>query len=331
MLTRDENVNSVSVVIPTYNRGDALGLVLDRLLLSDRNGLGEVEIVVVDDGSSIPAAPIVNTRQAPRGFTLKCVRQENAGPAAARNLGFTSSRGDIVIFIDDDILVPSELIRKHIEAHGVNPGAVIFGTCVPPVPSRNHIGRVLEAIYGSWRNNSRFERVPIISSQHLSVERRDFPTGVYSSDLKTPAAEEFELSARCCQRGIPIFNATQLSAVHDQQLAVSDLCDQQYKHAMGCAEAVCKLPDELIMDELAKIGEANGPILGHDSFTTRLKKTVKGVMATRPMRRTLISLCGVTGRVIPSRRTTAKILLLAIGISFFAGYREGMRRFGART
>jgi glycosyltransferase involved in cell wall biosynthesis len=50
-------VSIVSVVVPTYKRGEALGTVLDRLLASDRQGLAEVEIVVVDDGSPVPAAP----------------------------------------------------------------------------------------------------------------------------------------------------------------------------------------------------------------------------------------------------------------------------------
>jgi glycosyltransferase involved in cell wall biosynthesis len=90
----------------------------------------------------------VNARQPPPGFTLKCVRQENAGPAAARNLGFTASRGDIVIFIDDDILVPPELVRQHVEAHELNPGSVIFGLCVLPASPRAHINKVLELISG---------------------------------------------------------------------------------------------------------------------------------------------------------------------------------------
>ena len=71
---------------------------------------------------------------------FKCVRQENAGPAAARNLGFATSHGDIVIFIDDDILVPSDLVRLHVEAHVLNPGSVIFGGCVPPPDANNHAG-----------------------------------------------------------------------------------------------------------------------------------------------------------------------------------------------
>jgi len=322
-------VSVVSVVVPTYDRGEALGTVLDRLLASDRQGLGEVEIVVVDDGSPIPAAPIVNARQAPPGFTLKSVRQENAGPAAARNRGFTTSRGDIVIFIDDDILVPPELIRQHVEAHDLNPGTVIFGGCVPPNGANNNMGGLLESLYGSRRGRPRFERVSIIASGQLSVERKSFPDGVYASQLRTPAAEEFELSARLGQQGILAIYATQIEAIHDQRFGISDVCEQQYKHAMGCAEAVRKLPDKLIMDELAKIAAANGSVLPHDPLATKCKKIAKALMAIPPVLKSLVLLCRLTGRVVSSYRLNAKLSWLVIGVFFFAGYRQGLRRFSA--
>jgi glycosyltransferase involved in cell wall biosynthesis len=324
----NENVNIVSVVVPTYNRGEALGPTLDRLLATDRLGLGEVEIVVVDDGSPVPADPIVNARQPPPGFTLKCVRQENAGPAAARNLGFTASRGDIVIFIDDDILVPPELVRQHVEAHELNPGSVIFGLCVLPASPRAHINKVLELISGKRSSNSRFEPESIISSQHSSVERRDFLTGVYASHLRIPAAEEFDLSARLRQRGMAIFSATEISAVHDQPLEISYLCDQQYKHGMGCAEAVCKLPGTLIMDELAKIAALNGPVRPDDPLATKCKKMAKALVAIPLARQSLVLSCRLTGRVVPSHHLNAKLLWLVIAVFFFAGYRDGVRRFG---
>src|SRR5206468_718114 len=100
----------------------------------------------------------VHARKVPAGFTLTCVWQENAGPAAARNRGFATSHGDIVIFIDDDILVPPELIRQHVEAHELNRGAVVFGPCVLPRSPHAHIDKVLELISGSRSNSSRFER-----------------------------------------------------------------------------------------------------------------------------------------------------------------------------
>ena len=326
-----KTVNVVSVVVPTYNRGEALGLVLDRLLASDCQGLHEVEIIVIDDGSPDPAAPLVNARQAPSGFTLKCVRQENAGPAAARNLGFTASHGDIVIFIDDDILVPAELIREHVEAHELNPGAVIFGACLPPTEAGNHRGRLLEDLYGTRPDRSRFERVSIVASGQLSVERKSFPDEVYASQLRTPAAEEFELSARLGRRGILAVNATQIKAIHDQRFRIPDVCDQQYKHGMGCAEAVSKLPSTLIMHELARIAAANGPVLPHDPLATKCKKMAKALVANSLVRRTLVLLCEVTGRVVPSYRVNRKLLLSVIGVFFFAGYREGLGRFGPST
>jgi len=324
----NENVNVVSVVVPTYNRGEALGPMLDRLLATDRRGLGEVEIVVVDDGSPVPAAPVVSARQTPPGFMLKCIRQENAGPAAARNLGFTDSRGDIVIFIDDDILVPPELVRQHVEAHDLNPGAVVFGECIPPTGARNNMRRLLESLSGSRPNSRIFERVSLIASGQLSVERKSFPDGVYASQLRTPAAEEFELSARLRQHGTLVIYATQIEAIHDQRFGISDICDQQYKHGMGCAEAVCKLPPKLIMDELAKIAAANGPVLMQDSVATKCKKMAKALLAIPPVRWSLVSFCRLTGRIVPSCRLNTKPLWLLIGVYFFAGYREGLQRFG---
>jgi len=320
-------VSAVSVVVPTYNRGEALGAVLDRLLASDRQGLGQVDIVVVDDGSLLPAVAIVNARQAPPGLTLKCVRQENAGPAAARNLGFSASHGDIVVFIDDDILVSPELLRQHVEAHVLNPGSVVFGECVPPPSAHNHMAELLETLYASGVDRPRFERVAIIASGQLSVERRCFPTGVYASEFRTPAAEEFELSARLGQLGIPKINATQIKAIHDQGFRTLDVCDQQYKHGMGCAEAVSRLPGMLIMNELAIIATANGPVLPDDPLAIKYRKILKGLVATLWGRHTLRLLCELTSQMVPSRRMNVKLLSFVIGVFFFAGYRAGLRRF----
>ena len=74
---------NVSVVIPTYGRGDRLGAILGALLASETRGLDAVEIIVVDDGSPEPVAPVVGGRVACPPVLLRCLRQPNAGPAAA--------------------------------------------------------------------------------------------------------------------------------------------------------------------------------------------------------------------------------------------------------
>jgi glycosyltransferase involved in cell wall biosynthesis len=83
----------ISVVIPTFNRARLLERCLRSLVES---GVG-LEITVVDDGGTDDTAAITTSFP---GVLYK--RQTNAGPAAARNFGFTSSRGEYVAFIDSD-------------------------------------------------------------------------------------------------------------------------------------------------------------------------------------------------------------------------------------
>lgn len=96
----------ISVVIPTYNYGHMLPRALESVLaqLSD-----EVELIVVDDGSTDDTAEVLNEYSSgyPR---IQVIRQDNAGPAAARNNGIRMARGRYVLLLDaDDELVESAI------------------------------------------------------------------------------------------------------------------------------------------------------------------------------------------------------------------------------
>jgi glycosyltransferase involved in cell wall biosynthesis len=60
-----------------------LGAAPDALLKSDTGALNVIEVIVVNDGSPEPVAPIVEARAACRRISLRCIRQPSAGPAAA--------------------------------------------------------------------------------------------------------------------------------------------------------------------------------------------------------------------------------------------------------
>lgn len=98
-----------SVVIPVFNRGDLLRQVLDGLarqsLRADR-----FEVLVCDDGSTQSLASAVE-EFASRLPHLRHLRQVNQGPAAARNLGVAHARGDVVVFLDSDVVPESDVVR----------------------------------------------------------------------------------------------------------------------------------------------------------------------------------------------------------------------------
>jgi glycosyltransferase involved in cell wall biosynthesis len=96
----------VSVITPCLLRTAAEARLLDETLRTvDAQTEVAVETLVVDDGSPIDPAPVVAAH--PRARLL---RQPNAGPAAARNLGIRESGGAQLLFLDaDDHLMPGAL------------------------------------------------------------------------------------------------------------------------------------------------------------------------------------------------------------------------------
>ncbi len=95
----------VSVIIPAYNSRAFIRRAVDSVLIQD---YPSVEILVVDDGSEDDTAGAL----ASLGDRVRCVRQDHAGAAAARNRGVRESRGEFVAFLDsDDEWLPGRLSK----------------------------------------------------------------------------------------------------------------------------------------------------------------------------------------------------------------------------
>jgi len=99
----------VSVVIPTFNRAAMLRDLLETLCVQDVP-FDAFEVVVVDDGSTDATASVVEDFGG--RLPLRSVHQENAGLNAARNTGAEASTGEILAFLDDDVLLPPDFVRE---------------------------------------------------------------------------------------------------------------------------------------------------------------------------------------------------------------------------
>ena len=131
---------NVSTIIPAYNAASFIERALRSVYAQT---LAPAEVIVVDDESRDETAAIVEriARDAPVPTTL--VRQSNAGPAAARNRGMLSAKGDLIAYIDaDDEWLPEKLERQ-IECLAANPSAVLCCTGVMCIDAdSNEIGAV---------------------------------------------------------------------------------------------------------------------------------------------------------------------------------------------
>jgi len=117
----------VSVIIPLFNKA----LFVERALSSVvSQSFADFEVIVVDDGSSDGGPHAVESFDDQR---IRIVRQDNAGPGAARNRGIGEARGEFVAFLDaDDEWLPDylaqavRLLDEHSEAAAVTSGYFAF-------------------------------------------------------------------------------------------------------------------------------------------------------------------------------------------------------------
>ncbi len=106
----DTHINTtpvINVIIPAYNAESFIADCLDSVL--SQSGQFELDVIVIDDGSTDATVDIVRRFAAVRWLT-----QTNQGPAAARNLGLRQSTGQFVAFLDADDLWPKNKVAEQL-------------------------------------------------------------------------------------------------------------------------------------------------------------------------------------------------------------------------
>lgn len=105
-------MTKVSVIIPAYNCAQRLMHALESVA-AQTYPRESIETLVIDDGSSDDTAERVAAYAAASALNIRYVRQDNAGPAAARNHGMRLAGGDAIAFLDaDDWWQPGKLQQQ---------------------------------------------------------------------------------------------------------------------------------------------------------------------------------------------------------------------------
>lgn len=104
--------SAVSVIIPVYNPGVALGKCLESLM---SQSYSDIEFILVDDGST-DGSDIICQEFASKDDRIIYVRQENSGVSASRNSGLDIAKGRYVCFIDSDDYVDSDYVSAMVDA-----------------------------------------------------------------------------------------------------------------------------------------------------------------------------------------------------------------------
>lgn len=117
----------VTVTIQTYNQADSLRQTLQSLRALRCPDDFDYEILVVDNNSSDGTADVISECGSVLGMRLRRVFEPRQGLSHARNRAIAEARGEIICFIDDDVLVDPDWLAGHLKAYLADSRTVAVG------------------------------------------------------------------------------------------------------------------------------------------------------------------------------------------------------------
>lgn len=225
---------AISVVVPTHRRPRQLLACLEALAACTPPP-GGAEVVVVDDGGDVPLERVVGQVVSPTPIRL--VRQENTGPAGARNRGVAAARAPLVAFTDDDCRPDPRWLVAMVEALGAHDHALVAGevrNALADQPTTVASETIVRHLV-DW-SATHDDVVPFAPTNNAGAPRRDMlELGGFDEGFPLAAGEDRALAAAWAASGRPVVLAPAAVVDHAHDLDLLGFVRQHHAYGRGGA------------------------------------------------------------------------------------------------
>ena len=228
---------AVSVIIPAYNEAAGIAATVTSMVRSRYPG--EIEVIVVDDGSADETAAIVRGLRLPR---VRLISQANAGKPAALNRGVAAAQHEVLILVDGDtVFAPDAISRLATRFADPDVGAVSGNT---KVANRNGLlGRWqhIEYVMGFNLDRRMFDilgAMPTVPGAIGAFRRHTLAdVGGVSADT---LAEDTDLTMAVCRSGWKVVYEESAIAWTEAPGSLRQLWRQRYRWCYGTLQSMWK-------------------------------------------------------------------------------------------
>ncbi|MGH8850248.1 MAG: glycosyltransferase [Casimicrobiaceae bacterium] len=221
-----------SIIVPTYNRPAQLAVCLQACARLDYPP-DCFELIVVDDGGSVPLDEVVARFH--EVLTLRLLRQDNAGPAAARNTGASAARGEYLAFTDDDCSPAPKWLEALAAQFATSPDHAVGGRTLNALThnlysaTSQYLISYLHSYYNAVPRAARF-----FPSNNVAFPAREFRAiGGFDTTYIRAAAEDRELCDRWLHFGYRMIYAAGAVVYHAHDLTLVTFLGQHFQYGQG--------------------------------------------------------------------------------------------------
>jgi glycosyltransferase involved in cell wall biosynthesis len=225
-------LTTISVVIPTFNRPARLKACLEALA-RQRLAKHDFEVIVVDDGGAGELEALVRPLQ--HRLDVRLVRQQNTGPAGARNAGVAQAVGEFVAFTDDDCTPEEDWLSVFVQRLRQDPSRMYGGHTVNALVTNAYSRAsqsLIDFLYGYY--NADPDRARFFTSNNMAVPRNAFlATQGFDSGFPRASGEDRELCDRWLYLGMEMTYVPEAKVLHRHDLGFRSFCKQHLNYGRG--------------------------------------------------------------------------------------------------
>lgn len=320
----------VSVIIPTYNRKES---VLRTLTSLSQQTLptDQYEVLVVDDGSSDGTFSI-----AEQGFpfAMHYVRQENQGATIARNQGVLKSRGEILVFIDDDVTISPQTLESLAEVCSQRDKVLVMGTLLLRSNNLSVFTKIMVTSHDSPSVDNEDKFVPFTecNTELLSVKRSDFlDIGMLQDPTDGrgwPNWDDVDFGYRAHLKGFRLLQSYKAIGEHwDYSISDWGAACRRWQRASKSAVLLFNTHPGL-QPHIPMLHDKTPIAWKQDSPVLIVRKLARHVASSKLILGSMGKSARILERYYPSPEVLRPLYRWLNGGYMFRGYREGLREYG---
>jgi glycosyltransferase involved in cell wall biosynthesis len=229
-----------SIIIPTYCTAGVLEECLKAL--SAQSVKSDFEVLVVNDGGK----DSISLEALDPQISVRYIRQDHKGPAAARNLGVRLAKGDIVIFLDDDSVPTKTWLEATRSAWGKTPDCDGIGGFIASDPSENIYCRVNADFFNWYLEQQDLEgKCPFLVTCNAGYRRSSLEkVGGFDDRFQRACGEDRDLNLKIVRGGGKLRLDRQILVYHDRDLTLSSFARKHYHYGKAAARIYQRYPDQ---------------------------------------------------------------------------------------